>query len=323
MKNLLFGILFISSSAFGQKLNFDIHSSSLSDYIKMEEKLGSVRIPTTSNHVSFSGEAQPIEFLRKEEIIPNAIVYYFFKEKDSTMSSILYEWDVYNFEKQDNNQKSKSFEEALIKKYKDLKAEISKAYGQPKTKSNYSNIAELDPKNLFEENSIWEPNDSTEIEIYAIASNYYEKKGAITINPTHRIRLYIKNKSKKLEPSIPKLDETKLTALDKLTTDFLIALQSKDLTKSREFLSDLIKGKVTDEQLRLLSENIDFDQKLELIYSGVQMGFDGSSYTLLQYKYTNDKSSPPSEMIKVVIDNKDKIAGIQPIKLQNKFMIKE
>jgi len=194
MKKLIFRILFISVSAFGQKFNFDIHNTSLSEYIRLEENLRSERIPTTSNHISFTGDAQPIQFLRKEKIIPDLIAYYFFKAKDSTMSYILYEWDVYNFEKQDNNQKSKEFEQALIKKYKSLKNEITLQFGQPKTKNNYSNIASKNPKNLFEENSIWNPNDSTKIELYTTVSNFYEKKGVVTINPVHRIRLYIASK---------------------------------------------------------------------------------------------------------------------------------
>ena len=72
----------------------------------MEERLGGERISTTSNHISFRGEAQPIKFLRKEKEIPDLTVYYFFKKADSTMSYILYEWDISNFEKQENNQKS-------------------------------------------------------------------------------------------------------------------------------------------------------------------------------------------------------------------------
>ena len=95
-------------------------------------------------------------------------------------------------------------------------------------------------------------------------------------------------------------------------------LKSKDLTKSKEYLSDIIKEKVTDEQLTLLIENIDFERKTELIYSGIQMGFNGSMFTLLQYKYSDDSSSPPNEMIKLIFDDKDKVVGIQPIKLQGK-----
>lgn len=319
MKNIIIGFLLISTSVFGQEFDFDIHNTSLDEYLKMEERLGSEKIPTTSNHVSFSGEAQPIKFLRKEKIIPDLTAFYFFKKADSTMSYILYEWDVSNFEKQDNNQKSDIFQKALIAKYKELKKNISEDFGQPEVKSNYSNLAKYDQKNFFEEKSTWNPNDSTEVELYSIASNHYEKKGAITINPTHRIRLYIRNQSKEKEKEIPKLDDKKLAELEKIKIAFFNALEAEDLTKSKEFLSDLILEKVTDEQIKTLIDNINFEKQTELIYSGVQMGLNGSMFTLLQYKYSDDKSSPPSEMIKLIFDEKDKVVGIQPIKMQNKL----
>lgn len=319
MKKIILGLLFISPSVFGQEFNFDIHNTSLVDYLKMEENLGSEKVLTTSNHVSFSGDAQPIKFLRKEEVIPDLIAFYFFKKKDSTMSYILYEWDVFNFEKQDNNRKSGEFEKAMIAKYKELKEVISNGFGKPKVERNYSNISRLDSINTFVESSTWSPDDSTEIELYTTVSNYYEKSGSITINPVHRIRLYIKNQSKEENKPIPKLDEKKLSELDSIKTDFFNALNSKNLQKSREYLSDLIKKSVTDEQINLLITNIDFERQTELIYSGLQMGFNGSMFTLLQYKYSDDKSSPPIEMIRLTFDNKDKIAGIKPINLQSKI----
>ncbi|REG83353.1 hypothetical protein [Winogradskyella sediminis] len=313
-----FGFLLIGITVFGQEFGFDIHNISLNEYVQMEENLKSERIPTTSNHVSFSGDAQPIKFKRTEKKIADLITYYYFKEKDSTMSSVLYEWDVSNFEKKDNNQKPKKYQKAFISKYKELKESISNEFGEPKTKRNYSNISRLDSINTFVESSTWKPNDSTEIEMYATVSNYYEKKGAMTINPVHRIRLYIKNQSKEKEKEIPKLDEKKLSELENIKNDFFKVLKSKDLIKSKEYLSDIIKEKVTDEQLNLLIDNIDFDRKTELIYSGIQMGFNGSMFTLLQYKYSDDSSSPPNEMIKLIFDDKDKVVGIQPIKLQGK-----
>lgn len=204
MKKIFFAILCISTSAFGQEFNFDIHNITLPEYLKIEENLGSERILPSSNHVSFSGEAQPIMFLRKEKVIPDLTVYYYFKKVDSTMSYILYEWDVSNFEKDDNNQKSENFQKAIIAKYIELKEYISKEFGQPVVKSNYSNLSRLDSINTFIENSNWKPNYITEIEMHATVSNYYEKKGAITINPVHRIRLYIrslrKEKQNQLRP---------------------------------------------------------------------------------------------------------------------------
>lgn len=316
MKNLIIGILFVSTSAFGQEFNFDIHNTSLNEYLKMEEEIGGERIPTTSNHVSFGGNAQPIKFQREEKLIPDLTAFYFFKKADSTMSYILYEWDVSNFEKKDNNQKSEKFQKALIRKYKELKAGISDDFGEPKVKKNYSNISQLDSINTFVESSTWAPDDSTEVELHATASNYFEKKGAMTINPVHRIRLYIRNQSK--EKEIPKLDDKRLVKLGEIKTDFFKALKERDLPRSKEFLSDLILEKVTDEQINMLIDNINFEKENELIYSGIQMGFSGEVFTLLQYKYSDDNSNPPIEIIKLIFDDKDKVVGIQPIKLQNK-----
>ena len=234
------------------------------------------------------------------------------------MSYIRYEWDVSNFEKQGNNQKSEKFQKALIAKYKGLKKEISNEFGKPEVKKNYSNISRLDSINTFVESSTWKPNDSTEIEMYATVSNYYEKKGAVTINPVHRIRLYIRNQSREKEKEVPKLDKKKLAELEKIKSDFFTALKARDLPKSKEFLSDLILEKVTDEQINMLIDNINFNKQTELIYSGIQMGFNGSMFTLLQYKYSDNNSNPPNEMIKLIFDDKDKVAGIQPIKLKKK-----
>ena len=311
------GFLIIGFSVFGQEFGFDIHNTTLEEYIQIEEKLGSERIPTTSNHVSFSGDAQPIKFKRKEEKISDLIAFYYFKEEDSTMSSIKYEWDVYNFEKQQNNQKPKEFQEAFISKYKGLKEDISADYGIPKVKRNYSNISRLDSINTFVESSTWKPNDSTEIEMYATVSNYYEKRGASTINPVHRIRLYVRNQAKKKEPIVPKLDEKRLDSLVSVTSDFMKELELKNTEDAKRFLSDLIKEQVTAEQIALLSAEIDFERETELVYSGIQMGLDGSAFTILQFKYSDDKESPPKEIIKVVFDEDNLIVGLKPMKIQN------
>jgi hypothetical protein len=308
------GILFFSISVFGQEYGFDIHNTTLQEYIKMEERLGSKRIPTTSNHVSFSGDAQPIKFQRNQKEIPDLISYYFFKEKDSIMSYVLHEWDVYNFEKQDNNQKSEKLEKALIKKYNTLEKVISDLYGQSKVEGELSDVSQSKVNGGLKKKNIWIPNDSTEIEIYATISNYYEKKGMITINPTHRIRLYIKN-TKKEQSVVSKLDSKRVDFLNKLTVDFFKTLESKNLSKVRVFLSDVIKEQVNDNQLNLLIENIDFKRTTELFYSGVQFGLDGSVLTMLQFKYSDDSANPPKELIKMIFDDKDKILGIQPIKL--------
>lgn len=315
MKNILYLLIFVQTFAFGQKINYDIHNTSLNEYIEYELKNGNKQIPTTSNHVSFKGDAQPIQFLKKNKTIPDLIIYYFFKEQDSTMSYILYEWDVYNFENHENNQKSKKFQNALIKKYKNLKREISSTFGEPIVKKNYSNISKLDSINTFVESSKWNPNDSTELELYTTVSNYYEKRGFSTINPTHRIRLYIRN-IKKDEPNIFELDDKRISKLHSLTDKFLTSLKEQNSIEIKEFLSEVIKEQVTEEQLKALADNIDFTRQLDLFFSGVHFELDGKRYALLQYKYSDEKSEVPQEIIKVIFDNDDKIIGVHPLKLK-------
>ncbi|MFD2909012.1 hypothetical protein ACFSX9_09705 [Flavobacterium ardleyense] len=140
----------------------------------------------------------------------------------------------------------------------------------------------------------------------------------MTINPVHRIRVYIRNKTKEEGKSVPKLDEKKLSELGNIKNEFFKTLESKDLSKSKEYLADIIKETVTDEQLNMLIATIDFERETELIDSGIQMGFDGSMFTVLQYKYSDDSSSTPNEMIKLIFDEKDKLVGILPEKLNEK-----
>ena len=320
MRNIFtLGFLFIGITVFGQEFGFDIHNISLDEYIQMEENLGSKRIPTTSNHVSFSGEAQPIKFQRKEKIIPDLITYLYFKEKDSTMTKVLYEWDVRHFKKTNelNVKQSNKFQKALIQKFNDLEQELTELFGKPQSKGDLSDLKKANEKGGLKKNDKWYPNDSTEIEMYTVVSNFYEKRGMATTAPTHRIRLYIRN-TKKEEKITPKLDEKRLDTLKILSSKFIQTLGQKDLVKSKEYLSELILKTVTDEQLNILIDNLVFDREIELIYSGIQVGLDGSIFTMLQFKYKDDISNPPNEMIKIIFDNKNKVVGIQPIKLQGK-----
>ncbi len=314
LSTLLFSLF--TQLTISQDFNFKIHETSLQDYIQRETQIGSQKIPTTSNHVSFSGEGQPIKFRRKEEIIPDLVAEYFFKKKDSTMTKILYEWDISNFEKQDNNTKSEEFQKALMAKYESIKNQITEQFGEPKTRNNYSNIARLDPENIFEENSSWQPNDSTEIEIYTTVSNYYEKKGNVTVNPVHRIRLYIRN-TKKEKPKVPKLENERIDSLEHIKEEFLMGLKIKKLNQVKRTLSEQLVNKVTDEQLLGLLDYIDPDQDTELIYSGIKMNLTGQAYVILQYKNVSEESKVTSTMVQYIFDEKNKIIGVKPMQVLN------
>ncbi|WP_430410370.1 hypothetical protein [Kordia sp.] len=119
---LTLGFLFIGTTLFGQEFEFDIQNTSLNEYIEMENNLNSEKTPNIRNHVSFDGTAQPIKFKRSQKVISDLVAYYYFKEKDSVMSYILYEWDesLLTLKVNKNNKKSKEFQKALILKFNEL-----------------------------------------------------------------------------------------------------------------------------------------------------------------------------------------------------------
>jgi hypothetical protein len=308
-KQITIVFLLISSSIFGQEFIFDIHNSSLHECLQIEKELNSNEIETTSNHVSFSGDAQPIKYIRKEMLIPDLTVFYYFQIVDTTISSIKYEWDISNFEKQDNNQKSDEFQDALIAKYKDLKKKISSEYGEPEVKKNYSNISRLDSINTFVESSNWYPNDSTEIEMYATVSNYYEKKGAMTINPVHRIRLYVKKITPKKEP--PKLEEERLNEIDIKAKQFFELINNSEFENAKEILANEIKAQASNDVLTQISNSIGNIENFEITASGIQLGIDGTQYSILNYSIVEKLENNLVNNFKIVFNDDKEIVSIK------------
>ncbi len=318
-QTLTLGFVLIGIALYGQEFNFDIHNTTLNEYLEMERNLGSEQIPNIRNHIS-ADNAQPIKFKREQKIISDLVGHYYFKKKDSTMSYILYEWDesLLTLNANTNDKKSKKYQKALIRKFNELEKMIADIYGEPVAEGDLSDlrIANDDVKGGLKKNVKWFPNDSTEIEMYANLSNYYEKRGMVTTSPTHRIRLYVRN-TKKEERITPELTEERLDSLNTISRKFIASLKDKSFTNSKSYLSEMIIDQVTDEQLIALISGIDFDRELELVFSGIQMAMNGQAFAMLQYKYNDDQNSPPKEMIKVIFDDKNKIVGIQPMKMQN------
>ncbi|PZW37633.1 hypothetical protein LX95_02860 [Mesonia algae] len=316
---LTFGFVLIGIAVYGQEFNFDIHNTTLNEYLEMERNLGNEQIPNIRNHIS-AENAQPIKFRRKQKIISDLVGHYYFKKKDSTMSYIRYEWDesLLTLKANTNDKKSKKYQKALIRKFNEIEKMIANIYGEPVSEGDLSDlrIANDDIKGGLKKNVKWFPNDSTEIEMYANVSNYYEKRGMVTTSPTHRIRLYVRN-TKKTEQITPELSEMRIDSLNGISKQYIASLEDGNLEKSKSYLSEMIIEQVTDEQLKALISGIDFDRELELVYSGIQMAMNGKAFAMLQYKYNDDQNSPPKEMIKVIFDDKNKIVGIQPMKMQN------
>jgi hypothetical protein len=298
---------------FSQEILTRIEGKKIDYFVNIEEKINSELFDSDQNYLSFDDSAQPIIYRRKEKDIPDLLVYYTFSKKDSIVNEILYEWDVYNFEKKDNNVKSEKFSKALIEKYVKTLEYLTRQYGKSKVEREDQDLNKIVSYDKLTREDNWRPNDSLEINMYITISNYYKKEGFSTVNPTHRIRVYVKNIKKNVEPELNK----KIVALCEQNFEtFLMKLNENNFVDAKLLMSDVIKEKVTDDQLISLKKMIDFDDKLIPYFKGFQFTMTGVNYLMIKYKYTNEKSEVPNLFVNAIFDEENKILGIQPMKMQ-------
>ncbi|SEW20087.1 hypothetical protein SAMN05421841_1553 [Chryseobacterium wanjuense] len=311
MKVKILGFLLISQFYLSQNIiQADIQGKKLDYFVQLENKLGSKIYKTDEEHISSGEVLQPVIFERKEKDIPNLLVFYTPNKKDSTISEILYEWDVYNFDKGDNVKKTLSFNKAMIKKYYQLVDEVSKKYGKSIQKGNLEKLELLNAEDGLERSDNWEINKNLKINSYIILSEYYEKNGMVTTTPTHKIRLYVTNGDEN-EKDI--LSEEKIKLFNDEFLKFIDKLKTSDFNEVRNFLSEKIRSSTTDEVLKNLIKNTHFEKKVEIFMTGYQIINDGNQYPMLQYKYVED-DFPPNEIITVLFEENGKILGIKPVK---------
>ncbi|MDR6760817.1 hypothetical protein J2Y38_001015 [Flavobacterium sp. 2755] len=310
-KTIIFLLLISSSNLiFSQEIFTEIQGKKIDYFITIEKNLKSELFDTNQNYISLDDSAQPLIYKRKEKNIPDLLVQYFFSKKDSIINEILYEWDVNNFEKKDNNVKPEKFNKALIEKYKTLLKTLNNKYGESKSEGNLDNFKEIDTNKGLKRNDSWSPSDSLEIEMYTTISNYYKKEGFATTNPTHKIRLYVRNIKKKIEP---KFDENVISIANQNFENFISKLKQNNISESKLFLSEIVLKNITDNQLIGLQKSINFENKLIPFSRGFQTTLTGETYLMVQYKYNNELNEVPLSIIKVIFDTENKILGIQPL----------
>jgi len=289
----------------------DINGKNIKYFIDLEQNLNSEIYKSKETYISPYDVHQPIIFKRKENGIPNLLVYYTFYKKDSTISEILYEWDVYNFEKQDKNKKPLTFDKKLIKKYKSIVEEISKNYGKGRQEEDLVNLSLLNTERGLYRKDNWQVDESLTVNSSINLSEFYNKEENVTTNPTHRIRVYVTNNNDK---KLPEIDKDKIIQYDIYFNNFLDYLKKTDFNSARIFLSDKIKTNVSDEVLKDLLAQIKINQKKVIFMTGFETLMDGKNYPMLQYKYSDDISLPPTEYIVVLFEEDGKIIGIRPLK---------
>lgn len=308
-----FTVLLFCNSGISQNLNIElnIQNKNIDYYRNLEEKLGSKKYNTGETYISNKPVAQPEVYLRKEKFLPDLLVSYTFFSADSTISEINYEWDVYNFDKSENNIKTLDFEQKLIERYKQIVAFVSSKYGESKKEGNIDDLSNINTEQGLRRSDVWQPNDSLKIYSYTTISDYYKKGNSFTINPTHRIRLYVYNLKGENQDAVnflPKLNE-----YEQQFNSFLNLLSNNKFSKAKKLFSDKIVKDVTDDILNQLKSILVTDDKFELFMSGMQMAQDGNVYPMLQYKESSDTNTPPKKLIIVLFDNESKIIGLKPV----------
>ena len=100
-------------------------------------------------------------------------------------------------------------------------------------------------------------------------------------------------------------------------SQFIMALKSSDRKKMESLLSENAKKQVTEAVYKKLSSDINSNKKMEIIRTGYKPLINGNNYPMIQYKYADDKSDDPKEVITAVFENDGKILGIKPFKKSN------
>ena len=316
MKRIVFvtlTLLLIWDLGYSQKsyIELDIHGKKIDYFRNLEKHLGSIKFNSAQTYISSKNVAQPEIFIRKEKNLPDLLIYYTFFKKDSTTSEINYEWDVYNFDKKDNNIKPIDFEKNLINKYNSIIDIVNSKFGKSEVDGSLEELSKINTKEGLKRSDVWKPTDSLKIYAYTTISNYFKKDQFVTVNPTHRIRLYVYNLK---EDKPEKVSEEKVKLLDQKFNEFILALSNDNFEDAKKLFSDKIISTVTVDILKQIKQNIKINKTLNLYMNGMQISQDGNIYPMLQYKYYDDLSSPPKEYIVILFDNDNKIIGLRPMK---------
>lgn len=96
---------------------------------------------------------------------------------------------------------------------------------------------------------------------------------------------------------------------------FIGALKISDRNAMDALLSESAKKKITETVYKKLSTDIDTSKTFEIINAVYKPFIDGSSFPMIQYKYSDDKSAEPKEVITAVFEKDGKILGIKPYKV--------
>lgn len=117
------------------------------------------------------------------------------------------------------------------------------------------------------------------------------------------------------EVTVSDSTRTNLSSLTDLTRTFIGQLKREEFDAAKEYLAPTLAAQLEDAQLIQLSSII-HDVEVDMIYHGIEKGMKDAVFQMLHFKYSADNSDSPKEIIKVLFDKNDKIAGFQPLKMK-------
>jgi hypothetical protein len=117
--------------------------------------------------------------------------------------------------------------------------------------------------------------------------------------------------SKKIELT-SELNKDQIAVYNQAFMKFVAALKDSDTQAVNSLISDKVKHIVSDDVIRKLSGGISFERKTEVYKSGYQKLLDNETYPAIQYRYADDPSDPPRDIITVIFENDGKILGVKP-----------
>ncbi|MCX2573642.1 hypothetical protein [Pedobacter sandarakinus] len=298
----IFLFMFFCQLSFGQAITTDIYGKTMKRLAAGESKLGGKIFQIDGDLIIPGGMAVPLTYRRAERGIPDLLVTYTFTEKDSLINMIEYEWDAINFD-QNGSKQSLAVQQAFIEKYRLLANELTKRYGQSTQKGDLKDLDQIDVKGGLRQRNYWKPNDSLEIELYSVFSNYEEKKGEIEIKPTNRIRIYV-NKTN------PRLGDKSVQLAKNNFDGFIAYIRNGNFKAAQAYFSPQIRNQITEDILNKLKESIkpeDFK-----VYTKEIQKANGEEYLMIQFAYANVEGEP-NEIFRVFFDRSHMIIGLQPL----------
>lgn len=108
------------------------------------------------------------------------------------------------------------------------------------------------------------------------------------------------------------LSKDKIKLYDSNFQSFVMVMKNSDKTKISSLLSDKVKDVVSDDVIKKLSGGISFDRKMEVYKSGYQTIINNETYPAIQYKFADDKTFPPADLVTVIFEENGKILGVKP-----------